>query len=553
MTRTLEPRLSGAVAFPAEAASRYRGLGLWAGQTVGEWFAERAARFAPRCALVDGEERFTYEQLSLRVDQVARGLLASGIGELDRVVLQLPNGVELVQSLLGLIRVGAVPVLALPGHRKLELEAFCRRSQAVALIVPARHAGTDFLPIAEAVRGACPSLRSIWVSGLLKSRPPYRALRELLELGQARTVLPVAGHDAADVALLQLSGGSTGIPKLIPRTHDDYLYSVRESAELCALHEESRFLALLPMTHNFTLSSPGMLGIFQVGGTVVSAHSALPELAFELFEKERITLVATVPSLARALLDAKSRCLPGRLLSELLLQVGGAKLDAELARSVQEGLGCRLQQVFGMAEGLVNYTRLFDPETVVMQTQGRPLSVHDEVRIVDPEDPENAPLPDGEIGELQTRGPYTIQGYFDDRANDSRHFTSDGFYRTGDLVRRTAEGNLVVEGRLGDRILRAGEKIAPEEIEAHLRAHPNVADAAVVGVADEHLGQRSHAFVTLAKGRDAPSLAELRRFLRERGLAEFKLPDAVHVIERLPRTKLGKTDKQALRASAIRN
>jgi 2,3-dihydroxybenzoate-AMP ligase len=553
MTRPLEPRLAGAVAFPAEAASHYRALGLWAGQTIGDWFAERAARFAPRCALVDGEQRFSYEQLALRVDQVARGLLSSGIGELDRVVLQLPNGVELVQTLLGLIRVGAVPVLALPGHRRLELEAFCRRSRAVGLIVPARHAGTDFLPIAEAVRGACPSLKSIWISGLLKSRPPHRALGELLELGRARAALPPPEHDAADVALLQLSGGSTGIPKLIPRSHDDYLYSVRASAELCSLHEESRFLALLPMSHNFTLSSPGILGIFQAGGTVVSAHSALPELAFELFVRERITLAATVPSLARALLDAKSRCLPGQLLNELLLQVGGAKLDAELARSVQEGLGCRLQQVFGMAEGLVNYTRLFDPEAVVLHTQGRPLSVHDQVRIVDPEDPESTPLADGEVGELQTRGPYTIQGYFDDRANDSRHFTSDGFYRTGDLVRRTPEGNLVVEGRLGDRILRAGEKIAPEEIEAHLRAHPKIGDAAVVGVADEYLGQRGHAFVTPANGMEAPSLAELRRFLRERGLAEFKLPDAVQIIERLPRTKLGKTDKQALRASANRD
>jgi 2,3-dihydroxybenzoate-AMP ligase len=538
------------VAHPSLSAARYRALGLWAGQTLGDWFAERAGRFSSRIAVVDGARRVSYTELAARVEAIARGFYAAGLRELDRVVLQLPNGVALIETLLGLIRLGAVPVLALPAHRRVELEAFCQRARAVGLVLAERQGSDDLLPLASSLRATCPCLKWVWVES---PRPNlglgFGSLAQLRDAGAQVGHLPAAQFDSSDVALLQLSGGSTGIPKLIPRTHDDYLYCVRASAELCELNEATKFLAVLPMTHNFTLCSPGILGVFQAGGTVVSAPHPLPGFVFELFEREQITLAAAVPSLVRSWVDSKARYLGDRRLADLTLQVGGAKLDSALASAVIESFGCRLQQVFGMAEGLVNYTRLDDPPSVVLQTQGRPLSPQDEARIVDPVDPEGPALPDDCVGELQTRGPYTIRGYFDDRANDSRHFTSDGFYRTGDLVRRLANGNWVVEGRLGDRILRGGEKIDPEQVESHLREHPSVGDAALIGIADEYLGERSLAFVTLAPGAREFSTADARSFLRARGLSEFKLPDGVHVIEELPRTKIGKTDKQALRAS----
>jgi 2,3-dihydroxybenzoate-AMP ligase len=545
------PRLAGAVPWPEAFAARYRSEGLWLGQTLGVWFAERAQLFREQTAVVDGPRRITYGELLVRVEHAARALTHLDLRELDRVVVQLPNGLELIDVLLALLRLGAVPVLALPAHRGVELEAFCRRSGAVGLIVPERHGTTDMRPIAAALKRTCPTLRHAVVHG--SAGEHSSELTELQTLFSAVTPnapLSAPAVDAADVALLQLSGGSTGIPKLIPRTHDDYLYSVRASAVLCALSPDTRYLAALPMTHNFTLSSPGVLGVLHAGGTVVTCSHPSPEVVLPLLERERVNLVSAVPSLARAWTDAKERHLGARQLAELVLQVGGAKLDPALAQRIQDAFGCKLQQVFGMAEGLVNYTRLSDPDHVVDQTQGRPLSTFDELRLVDPEDPEGPPLPPGQVGELQTRGPYTIRGYYDDRAHDGRHFTRDGYYRTGDLVRFTEDGNLVVEGRLGDRILRAGEKIAPVEVEEHLCVHPSIRDAAVVGVPDEHLGQRSHAFITRVPGASGLSGADVRRFLRERGLAEFKLPDVVHTLDELPRTKVGKTDKSALRERA---
>lgn len=541
------PRLAGAVGWPEEVAARYRELGLWTGESIGAWFVQRARRFAEHVAVVDGARRVTYRELAVEVARLASGLREVGLRELDCVILQLPSSLELVRTLLALTWIGAVPVLALPAHRRVELAAFARRSRARALIVAARHGGTDMLPVALDVQREQPSVTSLIAFDADRAVPdPFVALQDLVRDERA----PLQATRGSDVALLQLSGGSTGVPKLIARTHDDYLYSVRESAAVCELSPATRFLAALPMTHNFTLSSPGVLGVLDAGGAVVACPHPHPEQVLRAFVNESITLVASVPSLARAWLEAKSRYLDDRTLPELTLQVGGARLDSALARDLLRGFGCRLQQVFGMAEGLVNYTRAGDPERIVCETQGRPLSRYDELRIAPLDDPEGPALPVGELGELQTRGPYTIRGYFDAPEVNEVAFTRDGFYRTGDLVRITESGNLVVEGRIGDRILRGGEKIAPQELEEHLLEHPRVRDVAVVGITDALLGQKIHAFVILQGDADL-ALRELRAFLRARGLAEFKLPDAVHVVPELPRTKVGKTDRAALRSSQL--
>lgn len=537
-------RLEGVVGWPSEAQARFRDAGIWRGQTLSAWFAERAELFGEHTAVVDGARRVSYHELRQRVARLAGGLAATGVGELDRVILQLPNSLALVETLLASSWLGAVPVLALPAHRRAELAAFAKHARASTLIVAARHAGSDMLEVAEAVQAEQVGLRRVLVHGAPSVPAPFHALEPLSAHAPVPSSPVPQGHD---VALLQLSGGSTGIPKLIARTHDDYLYSVRESARVCELSTSTRFLAALPMTHNFTLSSPGILGVFHAGGSVVACANPSPEVALRLLVEERITLVASVPSLVRAWLEAKPRHLGALTLPGLTLQVGGARLDAGLARELLSGFGGRLQQVFGMAEGLVNYTRLSDSHEIVCETQGRPLSEHDEIRIVSVDDPRGAAVAPGELGELQTRGPYTICGYFDNAEADAEAFTSDGFYRTGDLVRLTASGNLSVEGRIGDRISRGGEKIAPQEIEAELRRHPSVREVALVGLPDPLLGEKSHAFVISADSAQPLTTARARAFLRGRGLAEFKLPDAVHVLTELPLTKIGKTDRAALR------
>ena len=228
-----------------------------------------------------------------------------------------------------------------------------------------------------------------------------------------------------------------------------------------------------------------------------------------------------------------------------VLQVGGAKFSHEAARRVAPILGCTLQQVFGMAEGLVNYTRLDDDTDTIVATQGRPLSDFDEIRILDDDD--NL-VNEGETGHLLTRGPYTIRGYYQSPEHNLKAFTCDGFYRTGDLVRMDEHGNLIVEGRAKDQINKGGEKIAAEELENHLLAHPGVFDAAVVAMPDDYLGERICAFV-IAKPRLRVPLKplDLKKFLRTKQLAEFKYPDRFELVDAFPATKFGKVDKKVLR------
>ncbi|MBS4102881.1 (2,3-dihydroxybenzoyl)adenylate synthase, partial [Tsukamurella paurometabola] len=349
--------------------------------------------------------------------------------------------------------------------------------------------------------------------------------------------------DPEGLAFLQLSGGTTGVPKLIPRTHADYLYSVRESARICGLGPGSRFLVVLPVAHNFPMSSPGILGVLWAGGTVVLGTDPAPPRAFPLIEAEKVTMTSLVPPLAMLWLQARAGGGAGATadLSSLdVLQVGGAKFPPEAARRVAPELGCRLQQVFGMAEGLVNYTRDDDPEDLVLGTQGRAISPDDEVRVLDDD---GKPVADGDPGHLWTRGPYTIRGYLG--GVDAESFDAEGFYRTGDIVRRLPSGHLVVEGRAKDQINRGGEKIAAEEVENHLLAHPLVIDAAIVAVADEFLGERTCA--VLLTGDDRPTVPDVKKFVRARGVAEYKVPDRVEFVAEFPTTGVGKISRRELR------
>ncbi|MFF2354383.1 (2,3-dihydroxybenzoyl)adenylate synthase [Kitasatospora sp. NPDC058115] len=551
----MEQVLAGFTPYPAEFAERYRAAGHWRGETFGSMLRERAAAHPERIAITDpsggdGEDptrHWTYAELDHRADRMAAGLRALGIGRGDRVVVQLPNTAEFFEVVFGLFRIGALPVFALPAHRYTEISYFCSFTGAVGYVVPAVEGGFDHRELAGRVKAETPSLRHVLVAG---GDPGEHTPLAAVPVDPAGAEWPEP--QPGDVAFLQLSGGSTGVPKLIPRTHDDYIHSLRGSVEICGQDERSVYLVVLPAAHNFPLSSPGSLGTLYAGGRVVLCPQPSPETAFPLIEREGVTITGLVPPLALLWLEAAERRReasgPTGLESLEVLLVGGAKFSEEAARRVRPVLGCTLQQVFGMAEGLVNYTRLDDPEEVVVTTQGRPISPDDEVRVVDDQDDD---LPDGATGHLLTRGPYTIRGYWNAPGHNAASFTADGFYRTGDLVRRTATGHLVVEGRAKDQINRGGEKVAAEEIENHLLAHPAVHDAAVVSMPDPYLGERTCAYVVLREEHRArpPKSVELKRFVRGRGLADFKVPDRVEFLDAFPATGIGKVSKKDLRAA----
>lgn len=527
---------------PERLVRRYREQGFWEDGLLDDLLREQTAYRAEHPALVSGTDRLTYAELDARVDRLASGLSGLPIRRGERVLVQLPNRTEYVVTVFALFRIGAVPILALPALGPADLESLVRTSGAAAMVVAPGRGPRASSAVAAKIALSAPSVRHLVVTG---DPGGGEALLwdSLLSSPAGPSPAPASPERSPDdLALLLLSGGTTGTPKLIPRTHADYRYNARASAAASGVDGTAVYLAVLPVAHNFTMVSPGIVGTFAVGGTVVLSPDPSPTTAFDLVERERVTISALVPTLVTPWLDEARRS--DRDLSSLrVLQVGGSRLDEATARRVGPTLGCRLQQVFGMAEGLNNYTGLDDPEDVVCTTQGRPLSPADEVLVVDEQ---GGPLPAGSVGELLTRGPYTLRGYYRARELDPLRFTPDGFYRTGDLVTRSGNGDLTVVGRVKDQINRAGEKIAAVEVEEILMGLPGVEGAAVVGLPDPVLGERSVALLVVP-GQECPTRDKVREELLKRGAAAFKVPDEVRRVGRLPLTGVGKVDKNRLR------
>jgi 2,3-dihydroxybenzoate-AMP ligase len=534
------------VPWPADVAEHYRAAGYWRGRTLGDLIGESAARWPGNPALIDGDVRLTYRQLDLRSRAAAARLRALDIQRGDRIVVQLGNTWEFVVLTLACLHAGVVPVMALPAHRHAELNYLAAHAEAVAIAVPGELGGFDHQSLAhELGDGRRGPWHVLAAGGQVDAKSvDLRSLCGEPEVAGAERVADDDGPQAGDVAVFLLSGGTTGLPKLIARTHDDYAYNALASAEVTGLGPASRYLVCLPAGHNFPLACPGILGTLLTGGAVVMAASPKPERAFAVIEAERVTHTAAVPAVVGKWLEHAEANGNGALAGLQVLQVGGARLADELARKVGPVLGATLQQVFGMAEGLLNYTRLDDPLEIICTTQGRPLSPADEVRLVDEEDRDVA---EGECGSLLTRGPYTPRGYYRAAEQNARAFTADGWYRSGDICRRVQGEYLVVEGRDKDMINRGGEKISAEEVENVIYQLRAVSQVAAVAMPDAVLGEKVCVYVVTRPG-ESITLEKIRDTMDAHGVARFKLPERLEVVGELPLTKVGKVDKKALRA-----
>lgn len=529
--------VDGFVPFPADRAAAYRAAGYWTGRTLDAILTDATRQWPDRIAVLDavGGTGFSYADLDDQANRAAGGLRALGIAPGDRVLLQLPNGCQFAVALFGLLRAGAIPVMCLPGHRAAELGYFAAVSGATGLLIPDTAAGFDYRTMALGLVEEHPTLRHVLVDG---DPGPFTSWARLCE--QAPITPPPPPRDPGSPALLLVSGGTTGTPKLIPRTHDDYVLNATASAELCGLTGDDVYLAVLSAGHNFPLACPGLLGAMTVGATTVFGTDPSPEAAFAAIDRHGVTVTALVPALAKLWAQA-CEWEPVTPKTLRLLQVGGAKLEPEDARLVRGALTPGLQQVFGMAEGLLNYTRLDDPPELTEHTQGRPLSAADELRVVDAA---GGPVPAGAEGELLVRGPYTFNGYFRAERDNERCFDPDGFFRSGDLVRLTDDGYVVVTGRVKDVICRGGETISAADLEEQMHSHPAIFSAAAVALPDPYLGEKVCAAVVFT-GQEL-TLAELNGYLDERGVARHARPDVLVPMTALPTTPIGKIDKKAI-------
>ena len=534
--------LDGVVPFPPEFAKRYREKGYWIDKSLAQEYRIAFDNYEKRVALLDRDRSITYGELDRTSTNLALNLLEIGFHPLDRVVVQLPNVAEFVVLYLALQKIGCIPIAALIPHRFAEISQFVELSGAKACVVPDQQGDFDYCAMVDRIRQKVPKLRHGIVLG--PARPGFLSLPELIAKPATLPASELAKiHiDPDDPSIFQLSGGTTGIPKLIPRSHNDYAYNSKVASSVCAVGEDSVLLVILPIAHNLPLACPGIQGFLFHGGRVVLSTSARPEDVCALIEKHRVTHIKVVPALLIRLLHdpAVSR---HDLSSLKIIQSGGQSMLPEV-RLLSKRLvpSAFVQENFGMSEGLLMFVRLDDPLDVSQETVGRPVCPDDEVRLLDDDDRE---IFGGDVGELCCRGPYTLRGYFGVPEYNARTFTTDGFYRSGDLMRRHRSGNYVVEGRKKDLINRGGEKIIAEEIENLILSHPSVKNVSCVPVPDPVLGERMCACVLLRQNARL-SFDELKNFLFGKEIAKYKLPERLEIMQDFPLTSFGKVSKKTL-------
>ena len=538
--------LEGFVPYPDEFVKRYREKGYWIDKTIAEELDESVVKYADRIALAWEGQHVTYRELGEKATRLALHFIDKGLKPYDRMIFQLPNELEFAYCFFAAMKIGAIPIMSLPAHRDAEISFFAQFTKARAHVMPARFKDFSHQALSKEVRQKTSEMSLQFVSG-----EPVEdgfisitaLLNDKIEERMSPDSLRKYRPDPLEPALFQLSGGTTGVPKIIPRTHNDYSLNFKSVAKWCDVDTNCVLGIAIPVNHNFALSCPGLLGGLYGGAKVVLISSPRNETVFQAIEREKVTLMPTPPALLIRWMEDPER--KKYDLSSLEWVIGGgARLNAEVAKKIQPVLGCRYFQNLGMGEGMGFWTRKADGEELLLNTQGAPLFEDDEIRVVDENERD---VPAGQPGELLVRGPYTVRGYYNSPEYNRKAFTADGFYRTGDVVRIYKGRYISVEGRIKDTINRGAEKISAEEVENHILAHPKVENCAYVAMPDRVLGEKGCVFV-LPKPGESLTMDELNRFLKEeRNIATFKLPERLEIVTQFPMTNIGKIDKKELR------
>ncbi|MBU2498046.1 MAG: AMP-binding protein, partial [Proteobacteria bacterium] len=506
-----------------------------------------AAAIPDKVAIIDDTQEVSYRELRQRSDRLALHFKKIGLEYGDFVVLITPNVVEFFSILFGLARIGVIPVMCLPRHRKLEVSHMVNLHKARAIIVPEGEK-FDFVGMVNEFRSETPFLEFFFTLGGTPVENWFsldRLLKEEIENDYPEDYLGQFRPDPNDIVAEQLSGGTTGLSKGIPRTHNEYICLWDYVGRRGGMTDESVFLCMTPVAHNMPFSA--IYGpMFFRGGTTVITKSTRPEDAFRLIEKHKVTHVELVPVVVTYWMEAVEARQKYDLSSLRVIGCGAQKVKPALVKWCMEDLGVYFTNTFGMTEGPHICTRWHNPLEVQCDTVGRP-AILDECLVVKLVDDDNKEVKPGEVGEMVMKGPLTFKGYFRAPEENVKSFDAEGFLHTGDLMSLRPDGRYVVEGRKKDTIIRGGENIYPEPVEALLVEHPSVRNAAVVGMPDAKLGEKLCSFVQLTEGGKF-SFEDMKQHMKDKGIAVFQWPERFELVQGWPLTGLNKIDKRLLRA-----
>jgi fatty-acyl-CoA synthase len=505
--------------------------------SVGQALRE-AVRAAPDVtAVVEGtpdpaaRRRWTYRELLAEAERTAAALLGR-FSPGERVAIWASNLPEWVLLEYGAALAGITIVTVNPALRGGELRHVLANSGAQGLFMLPGYRGTDMQATLAGIRDGLPRLREVvllteWDAFLSSAKPG--------------TGLPDAGP--GDPAQIQYTSGTTGTPKGAVLRHAGITDNAALYAQRAGLQPGDVTVNPMPLFHTAGCVM-SVLGTLSVRGTLVLPPAFDPALQLRLIEQERGTSMIGVPTMLIAMLDA-AEFRPAGLSSLRRVVSGGAVVPAELVRRIERQTPALVSIVFAQTESspVITQTSPHDSAEDRAETLGRPLP-HTAVRIVKPGTGQTLPV--GQTGELLTRGYAVMLGYHDEPAATAAAIDADGWLHTGDLATMDQRGYCRIGGRLKEMIIRGGENIYPREIEAVLFGHPDVADAAVVGIPDQRWGEQVAAFVRPAAGR-TPDPAALFAYVRAR-LAPFKAPRFWALVDHFPLTGSGKIQKFLLQS-----
>jgi len=525
-------------------AEKYNRLRWWAGLTFGDILDKAAAVYPDREALADDRLRLTYSQLREKTDRLAVALIDLGIRPLERVLLQLPNWHEFIVSYFALQKIGAIPVILIARYRQYEINHLAKLSGAVAWIVAETVKKTDFVPIIEDVLSKNASLQTIiLVRG--NPRETYQGFGQLIEktplnrMNQER--LAERRPNPMQVAHMGPTGGTTGLPKIVPRTHNDFLCKAEYSARACEMSHETICLIVAPAAHDLPFAN-GICATLFACGKLVMMNRTDPESICRIIQDERINTVIWVPTLTYRVVNFE-RLKDFDLSSLKKIHSGAGVSSPELIHGAVEKLGCLYLNGYGGTEGMQTLCRTDCDIEKVCRSVGKPTCPYDTYKVVDDD---GSDLPVNTQGQLLVKGPSIFTGYYDMPEENEKVFTADGFFKTGDLAVIDDTGYISITGRIKDIIKRGGESIYAPEIEKLIDSHPGVALVAVVGMPDPELGERICAYVEPEKGKKM-SFEEIITFLKEKGASVLQLPEKIEFVAEMPLTATGKVDKLTLR------
>lgn len=525
-----------------EVLERYEKLGYLNGKTLTEELFEVINKHKDKIAIIDSENKLSYCELKNNSENYAKLFLRKGIKTGDNVLLQLPNKAEFISILIGLLIIGAHPVLLLPSHREKEIISVAQSTKPVAYICLEEHMGFNYVNMVEKIIQQLSSIKYVFSDIKSEYKKANVSFYNFNDKNSEHQVLGDNKISARDIAIFLLSGGTTSMPKVIPRIHESYVYDAKASAKRCEFDENTIYMAVLSVAHDYPLASPGILGTLLSGGTVVLCETSSFDEAFNNIEKYKVTCTSIVPAIANIWSEAVE-WYQADFSSLKQILIGAAKLDINVGKKLVESMDVKIQQGYGLGEGITCFTSLSDNLYTALNSQGKPVSSGDEIKIVDKNGND---VPQGTAGELLEKGPYTFFGYYNNDELNKNIFTEDGFFKTGDKAYIDENGNIVISGRVKEQINRAGENIIPSEIEQLLKQHHAIKDATVFGQEDPRLGEKTIACI-ISEDKDIKR-NEISSFFSKNGVANYKVPDEIYVVDKFIYTNIGKVDKKNMKA-----